>query len=319
MVADFVSANYGWLRLRPESPGAAEGEILTAQVVFCAGKQRNGWFGTVNVVQQLSRAMAIVKKRYPNEDHVFIFDNAIIHTKLPENLPNVSKMTLGPSQTVGGEEIGPSGEKIKINFAPATLPDGTTQQLYHPSDHPVEKLRGAFKGMATILEERNVPNAQKLKLICTATDDNKQGCLPGSTNCCARHTMMNQPDMLAQKLIIQTLAEAEGFLVLYLPKYHCELNPIEQCWGAAKRVYRDSPFSSSEADLKRNMLTALDSIRPRFAARSQRFVHAYLAGLSGSQAAWAMKKFCGHRIIPLALLQEIDELNGVLVGRPTQS
>ncbi|QRW10291.1 DDE superfamily endonuclease [Ceratobasidium sp. AG-Ba] len=323
MVADFVSADYGWLRSRPESPGATEGEISTAQVVFRAGKQRDGWFGTVHVVQQLLRAMAIVKKQYPNEDHVFVFDNATIHTKLPENLPNVSKMTLGPSQKVGGEEIGPSGEKIKINFAPATLPDGTTQQLYHPSDHPIEKLRGAFKGMATILEERNVPNARKLKLVCAATDDNKQGCLPGSTNCCARRTMMNQPDILAQKSIIQTLAEAEGFSVLYLPKYHCELNPIEQCWGAAKRVYRDSPFSSLEADLKRNMLTALDSVKlesiRRFAARSQRFVHAYLAGLSGSQAAWAMKKFRGHRIIPQALLQEMDEFDGVLVGRPTQS
>ncbi|QRW09670.1 DDE family endonuclease [Ceratobasidium sp. AG-Ba] len=28
MVADFVSADHGWLQLRPESPGAAEGEIL---------------------------------------------------------------------------------------------------------------------------------------------------------------------------------------------------------------------------------------------------------------------------------------------------
>jgi hypothetical protein len=205
--------------------------------------------------------MAIIKRQYPNEDHVFVFDNATIHTKLPESSPNVSKMTLGPSQKVGGEEIGPSGEKIKINYAPAILPDGTIQQLYHPSNHPIEKLQGAFKGMATILEERNVPNARKLKLVCAATDDSKQGCLPSSTNCCARRTMMNQPDILAQKSVIQNLAKAEGFSVLYLPKYHCKLNPIEQCWGAAKRVYQDSPFSSLEADLKRNMLHALESVK----------------------------------------------------------
>ena len=61
--------------------------------------------------------MAIIKKQYPNKDHVFVFDNATIHTKLPEDLPNVSKMMLGPSQKVGGEEIGPLGKKIKINFA----------------------------------------------------------------------------------------------------------------------------------------------------------------------------------------------------------
>ncbi|KAG8714254.1 hypothetical protein FRC11_009168, partial [Ceratobasidium sp. 423] len=61
---------------------------------------------------QLSHAMLIVKKQYPNEDHVVIFNNATIHTKLPKNAPNTHKMMLGPSQKVRGEGIGPSGEKI---------------------------------------------------------------------------------------------------------------------------------------------------------------------------------------------------------------
>ncbi|CEL64037.1 hypothetical protein RSOLAG1IB_11021 [Rhizoctonia solani AG-1 IB] len=254
--------------------------------------------------------MSIVKEQYPNEDHVFVFANTTIHTKLPESLPNVGKMTLSPSQKVGGEEIGPSGKKIKIKHAPAILPDGTTQQLYHPSSHSIEKLQGTFKGMATILEEQGIPNTRKLKLVCASTNKNKQGCPPSSTDCYARRAMMNQPDILAQKSIIQTLAEAKGFLVLYLPEYHCKLNPIEQCRGAAKRVYRDSPFSSLEANLKRNMLNSLESVKlgsiRRSAARSQRFVHAYRKGLSGSQATWATKQFHGHRIIPLALLERFD-------------
>ncbi|KEP45155.1 DDE family endonuclease [Rhizoctonia solani 123E] len=312
MAADFISADYGWLRARP-SAIPIEGESLKdARVIFRAGKQRDGWFTTSHVVEQLSRALSIVKEQYPNDEHVFVFDNATIHTKLPERAPNVSKMTLGPSKKVGGEEIGPSGEKIKVAYAPAVLPDGKIQQLYYPSNHPIEELRGTFKGLALILKERGVSNAQKLKLVCPSPDSNRPGCLPGSTDCCARRTMMNQPDILAQKSIIQALAESQGCSVLYLPKYHCELNPIEQCWGAAKRVYRDSPTSSSEADLKRNMLSALDTVNlqliRRFAGRSQRFVHAYSRGLSGSQAAWAMKKYRGHRIIPYALLEEMDKL-----------
>ncbi|QRV83075.1 DDE superfamily endonuclease [Ceratobasidium sp. AG-Ba] len=321
MIADFVSADYGWLRLRPKSPSAAptassgtgteQGSFNDAKVIFRAGKQRDGWFGTTNVVDQLSRAMSIVKEQYPNEDHIFVFDNATIHTKLPENAPNVNRMTLGPSQKVKGEEAGLLGDKIKIDYAPAILPDGTVQQLYYPMNHPIAKLQGAFKGMASILEERGVPNARKLKLVCAATDSNKQGCPPNSTNCCARRTMMNQPDILAQKSILQIQAAAEGFSIMYLPKYHCELNPIEQCWGAAKRVYRDSPSSSSEADLRQNMLRALDSVKlesiRRFAARSRRFVHAYGHGLSGSQAAWAAKKYRGHRVIPDTLLENLDD------------
>ncbi|KEP45062.1 DDE family endonuclease [Rhizoctonia solani 123E] len=305
MVADFISADYGWLRL-------GEGAIPNdARVVFRAGKARDGWFGTADVTRQLSRAMAIVKKRYPNEDHVFVFDNATIHSKLPETTPNVNKMTLGPSEKVGGDGIGPSGQKIKVKYAPAILPDGTIQQLYHPLDHPIEELRGTFKGMAQILAERGIQGARKLKLVCPSIDSQKgQGCLPGATSCCARRVMQNQPDFCSQKSILQIQAEAEGFSVIYLPKYHCELNPIEQCWGAAKRVYRDSPPSSSEADLKQNMLAALDSVKVevirRFAARSRRFVHAYRTGLSGVEAAWANKAFHGHRVLPEALMQTMD-------------
>lgn len=80
------------------------------------------------MVKQLSRAMSIVKKRYPQEDHVFVFDNATIHTKLPEKTPNVNRMTLGPSQNVKSEEIGPSGEKVKVNMDPTTLSDGSVCQ-----------------------------------------------------------------------------------------------------------------------------------------------------------------------------------------------
>ncbi|EUC62820.1 hypothetical protein RSOL_456980, partial [Rhizoctonia solani AG-3 Rhs1AP] len=117
MVADFVSADYGWLRLGSGPPNdlssegsgadsAAKGEDFTdARVIFRAGKNRDGWFGMADVVKQLLRAMSIIKRRYPNEDHVFVFDNATIHTKLPETTPNVNKLTLGPSQKVGGEGI----------------------------------------------------------------------------------------------------------------------------------------------------------------------------------------------------------------------
>ena len=211
-------------------------------------------------MEQLSRAMSIVKQQYLDKEHVFVFDNATTHTKLPKSTPNVHKMTLGPSQKVHGKEIGPSGEKISIEYAPVTLPDGTIQQLYHPSNHPTRKLRGVFKGMALILAERGVHNARKLKLVCVSTDMQLQGCLPDSTNCCARRTMMNQPDMIAQKSILQTLAKSEGCAVMYLPKYHCKLNPIKQCWGVAKCKYQDCPTSSLPADLKKNMLAALDSV-----------------------------------------------------------
>ncbi|KAF8593236.1 hypothetical protein BDV93DRAFT_566760 [Ceratobasidium sp. AG-I] len=309
MVADIVSPNYGFLQ--EESDGTSpQVEDKRARVTFRAGKQRDGYFCNDDVVEQLEHAIEIAKSRYPNKDHLFIFDNATTHTKLPDNAPVVSKMTLGPSQNVKGEMIGPSGEKIKVKMAPAQFLDGTPQDLYYPANHPIEKLRGAFKGLKTLLEERGIPRARELRLTCP-TVDGRKGCPHDQINCCARRTMANQPDFRAQKSILQLLAESHGCSLMYLPKYHCELNPIEQCWGTSKRVYRDYPMSSSEADLKNNMLNSLDTIKlesiRRFATRSRRFVHAYHDGLSGAQAAWANKLYHGHRVITEAILQTVDD------------
>lgn len=52
----------------------------------------------------------------------------------------------------------------------------------------------------------------------------------------------------------------QGMEVLFPPKFHCELNCMEQCWGYAKRVYRGNLMSSSKADLERNVIAALNSV-----------------------------------------------------------
>lgn len=47
---------------------------------------------------------------------------------------------------------------------------------------------------------------------------------------------------------------------MFLPKFHCELNFIEQCWGYSKQVYRRYPASTKEEDLEKNVLSALESV-----------------------------------------------------------
>ena len=60
--------------------------------------------------------------------------------------------------------------------------------------------------------------------------------------------------------MLEIHCQEHGFSVIFLPKFHCELNFIEQCWGYAKRVYRHFPASLKEADLERNVIEALDSV-----------------------------------------------------------
>ncbi|KAG2036986.1 hypothetical protein BDR03DRAFT_864797 [Suillus americanus] len=41
--------------------------------------------------------------------------------------------------------------------------------------------------------------------------------------------------------------------------------------------------------------------------RSLRFLDAYRRGLSGKQAAWANRKYRGHRTLPDSILRELDD------------
>ncbi|KIJ57823.1 hypothetical protein HYDPIDRAFT_103788, partial [Hydnomerulius pinastri MD-312] len=44
-----------------------------------------------------------------------------------------------------------------------------------------------------------------------------------------------------------------------------------------------------------------------FATRSHRFIDAYQCGLNGAQAAWAVKKYRGHRVLPETLMADLDK------------
>jgi hypothetical protein len=89
MVADFVSADYGWL----QSQDGKE----SARVLFKAGKARDGYFTNEDILVQAAKAMEILKKDYPDEDHVLVFDNATTHLKRADDALSARKMPKGPS------------------------------------------------------------------------------------------------------------------------------------------------------------------------------------------------------------------------------
>ena len=272
MVADFVSADYGWLC----SPDRKE----DARVLLKVGKSREGYFTNEDVLKQTWRAMGILQTHYPHEDHVFIFDNAATHIKRPDealSARNMPKFTpkegtnWGPETNridANGKPVyGPNGKvaKIKIRMADATFANGTPQALYFPQGHP---QAGTFKGMAVLLQERGLMKESTLKAQCK---DFK--CAPGKTDCCCRRTLYSQPDFIGVVSKLETMCKQQGFHVLFLPKFHCELNFIEQCWGFAKRNYRQYPASSKEADLEHNLISALESVPLR---SMRRWVHTLL-------------------------------------------
>src|ERR1700678_4043541 len=65
------------------------------------------------------------------------------------------------------------------------------------------------------------------------------------------------PGQASTSLLLEEHCAKRGFQVIFLPKFHCELNPLEMVWGRSKYHYRLFPPSTKEEDLEANMIVAL--------------------------------------------------------------
>ena len=85
-------------------------------------------------------------------------------------------------------------------------------------------------------------------------------CPPDRNNCCCRTILFNQPDFVSQKSELQELIEKCGHICDFYPKYCCELNFIEQYWGAAKLCFCIAGRAATIDDMKKKVLACLDNI-----------------------------------------------------------
>jgi len=97
---------------------------------------------------------------------------------------------------------------------------------------------------------------------------------------------------------LRLVINAAGHEVVSYPKFHCELNYIEYYWGAVKR-YTRANCQYSFLELEKLLFVALDSVElktiRRFAARSKRWMMAYINGLTVGQREYAEKQCKPHR------------------------
>jgi hypothetical protein len=257
MVADFVSSKFGWLT----SPDRSQ----SARVTLRPGKARDGYFSNEEVLGQLSDAMDTLETHYGSYQHVFVLDNARTHTKRAESSLSARRMTKNPKasfvfseivrdsagRAVQGENGQPKMEDRKMDGA--KFADGTPQDLYFAADHP--QFPGWFKGMTEILRERGYAGPEKIKAECPGFK-----CDPSNSRCCQRRILFQQPDFVSVPSLAERHCQARGFQVLFLPKFHPELNFIEMCWGYAKRLYRELPSAPRIEQIEANALQCLDGI-----------------------------------------------------------
>jgi hypothetical protein len=72
--------------------------------------------------------------------------------------------------------------------------------------------------------------------------------------------LYNQPDFINVKSHLEEIINARGHLCDFYPKFYCELNYIEQYWGAAKYIYRSGPWCVNMEDMEKQVATCLDDV-----------------------------------------------------------
>ncbi|KAG1761234.1 hypothetical protein EDD22DRAFT_980306 [Suillus occidentalis] len=211
------------------------------------------------VANMASNAMDILEHHFLDEDHVIVFNNATTYLKraddalsahkIPQFPPRHGKEWDGSNWTNNGQPTNwgvevnvvdengkfihkPSGEikKKKVKMCDATFADSSPQSLYYPEGHQLA-------GHADVSK-----------------------CKKGVECCCCQRMLFNEPNFMNVKSLLKIACKARGFQAIFFPKFHCELNFIEQCWGYSKWLYREFPASSKEVDLEHNVLTALASV-----------------------------------------------------------
>ena len=138
---------------------------------------------------------------------------------------------------------------------------------------------GVPKGMKRVLEERGINTA-------TLRGDDMQNILA------------NHEDFKNEKTIIESFLTDKGHMALFLPKFHCELNPIERVWGEAKRYSRK--YTNFTLQRLRNLLPdALDSVTTsmirKYVRKGRDYERAYAEGHhAGSEVERAVRLYKSH-------------------------
>jgi transposase len=289
MVSDFLCPCHG--RLFNMVDGV---KIYTTQVLE-VGKNHEGFWTSEHVVRQVGDAVVLAfAAMHPGATGLFTFDQSTNHAAFAADALRATSMGMKP----GGKQA---------ILRPGMLSDGTEQSMVFEPGH---ELAGQAKGLKEVLMERGIDiTALNMKLMCK--DKNIDVYQGGVLMCCARHCMASHRDFLSQVSILEETITNTGHICLFLPKYHCELNPIEAYWGAAKRFARancDYSFDGLKACVPKSLESvSLVSIR-KFFRRCAHFIELYSMGCDYELSKYAHKKYKSHRRIPQSILQERESI-----------
>lgn len=252
-------------------------KVTDSQKIIYPGKNHYGWWDLVQLMDQIQHAIDIFKFLHPDKVRIWLFDCSSAHEDLAEDALNVNNMNVNPGgkQWHLHTTTIPTNNPPPKPGCPDT--QGQLQEMVYTADHSDPKLQGQPKGMKAVLQgqksvwdelmsrckgkvvgkckeclksqakkdaERWVAEAEVMGQEDLLAEDNitqahaPESSEPVSNWCCMHRVLSLQDDFANEKPMLQHYVEGRRHICMFLPKFHCELNPIERLWGYAK--YRKS-------------------------------------------------------------------------------
>lgn len=205
----------------------------SARVIFEVGDNKEGYFTGERFLQQIMHACSIAGVLYPHiEEHVFVFDHSSVHAAYDAKALVASRM----NKSDGGAQPFMRDTSFWDFELEREVPQSMTT------------ADGKQKGLQSVLQERHLWRNGMTRAECI-------------------EVLARCPDFAAEKPkvshVMDELSTAEcKFTCVFLPKFHCELNPIEFCWYMAKDWMRKQVDGRTMKDLIRKWGEGLDLIDP---------------------------------------------------------
>jgi hypothetical protein len=161
----------------------------------------------VQLLMQVDRVITIFEEVHPKCIALFLFDHSSAHALLgPDAL-----CAFDMNKSNGGKQRKQKDTMIPMNN-PSVKCCGKPQKMTTEAGVP--------KGLQQTLKEQGF-NIHGMRVKCSLV------CPFKNNNCCMAWLLSKQDDFQLQILLLKQKIHMHGHICVFLPKFHCELNPIE--------------------------------------------------------------------------------------------
>ncbi|CAB1104296.1 unnamed protein product [Ectocarpus sp. CCAP 1310/34] len=228
----WVPPNYHAFKRKGDSQGIMISGTIVDNVGVEYGKSMDGYRTGAKMVEHMADVLDLLAVKHPMHKPICFFDWSSCHDCVEDGAPSATRMNAGYGGVRKGKQLAAQDATTLLADTPK-LKQGTVQYLTFQGeslfcDVGAEDYIGKLKGLKQVLFERGLWNADmSMKGI-------KKGQQKYDPALCMPVGLGTQEDLASVEPSLVVFVKRREGVAIILPKYHCEINPIELVWGRSK-------------------------------------------------------------------------------------